>query len=123
MHSNLKEGGILALSTGNVESLVAKISREKWHFYNLPEHLWLFSPQTITRLLEENGFRVIELRNEWNYYSIDYIVERILKSLFKMNVLSRKIPFKKILQKIPLPVTLFDYMIVICQKVNKDKGE
>lgn len=116
LHTILKDDGVITLTTGNVDSLIAKISAKRWHLYSLPEHLWFFSPQTLTNLLDQTGFRVLELRNEWNYYSLDYIVERMLKTMFKTHSASHHIPFKLMLQRLVIPLSLYDITYLVCQK-------
>ena len=73
LHSNMTDDGIIALTTGNVNSLLAKVCGQKWHLYTLPEHLWFFSPETLSALLAKCGFEVVELKTEWSYFSIHYI--------------------------------------------------
>lgn len=53
----LKSNGILAITTPDIESFSSKIMRTNWMNIKL-EHLFYFSPQTITKILENNGFEV-----------------------------------------------------------------
>jgi len=73
----LRRGGLVALSTGDVESLLARLSGSRWHLYNLPQHLSFFSPTTIARLLEVAGLRVRKLRHDGAMYTLDYITHRL----------------------------------------------
>jgi predicted TPR repeat methyltransferase len=65
----LKEGGLLALSTPNVDGLFPKASYQigkridYWPHPEPPFHLYQFSKQTITALLERTGFRVVEMQD------------------------------------------------------------
>ncbi|MEO0084859.1 MAG: class I SAM-dependent methyltransferase [candidate division WOR-3 bacterium] len=54
----IKKDGILALSLPNIESLVAKFSGSKWWTLLPEEHLWHFSPETLTRLLHEQKYEI-----------------------------------------------------------------
>ncbi|MFQ5417401.1 MAG: methyltransferase domain-containing protein, partial [Myxococcota bacterium] len=47
----LRPGGHLVLSTGDVGSLAARVSGSRWHLYNLPEHLFFYSRESLRRLL------------------------------------------------------------------------
>jgi SAM-dependent methyltransferase len=38
------------------------ISGENWRYYNFPEHLFYFSISALRKLLEQNGFRILEYR-------------------------------------------------------------
>jgi len=57
----LKPDGILALSTGNVNSLEAKIRGEKWYYFAPKFHLYYFSIKTIKEILNQTGFRIIKI--------------------------------------------------------------
>jgi hypothetical protein len=69
------------LSTGDVDSLVAKISGTRWHLYTLPEHLFFFSRPALRVLLEQHGLRVVRMRAHGARYPIGYLVERLRKTL------------------------------------------
>ncbi|MGE0480985.1 MAG: class I SAM-dependent methyltransferase [Phycisphaerae bacterium] len=77
----LRPGGVLALSTGDVTSWCARLSGARWHLYNLPEHLFFFSPDALRRLLHDAGAQVHESRYEVNWVPMAYLLERLGKSL------------------------------------------
>jgi len=55
LHKKLAPGGKILFVTPNVDTLSFKILKDKWpHF--VQEHLVLFSPKSIKRLLKETGF-------------------------------------------------------------------
>lgn len=55
----LKRGGILVIETPNTRSLDVKLFRQSyWGGYHFPRHWNLFNPETLTRLLQEQGLRV-----------------------------------------------------------------
>jgi SAM-dependent methyltransferase len=55
----LSPSGILILSLPYLESLEARLFGKYWAGWEVPRHLYLFPWQTLTRLLEENGFEVL----------------------------------------------------------------
>jgi SAM-dependent methyltransferase len=55
LHTLLKPGGRLYLTLPNSASWIARLSGEKWNMLLL-EHLWYFSPETVTRFLKRVGF-------------------------------------------------------------------
>ncbi len=61
IHPFLREKGIVAVSTPNIESLQARIFQDLWFHLDPPRHLYLFSPETLKRLMAEAGFRLIHL--------------------------------------------------------------
>lgn len=76
----LRPGGVLALSTGDVTSLCARLTGPRWHLFNLPEHLFFFSPAALRRLLAQAGCRVVRVTREVNWVPAAYILERLRKS-------------------------------------------
>jgi len=98
-------GGRLALTTGDVGSLAARLSGARWHLYTLPEHLFFFSRESLRRLLEAHGFRVERMRAEGGAYPVGYLVERLRKTLFGGAASTpRRFPGASLV----VPVNLFD---------------
>lgn len=54
----LKRGGELIMGTPNVESLISKIFKSYWYNLDSPRHLFLFSPDTLKKLVEKNGLSI-----------------------------------------------------------------
>jgi SAM-dependent methyltransferase len=54
----LGKGGKLLIAVPNVESLDAQHYRQDWAAYDVPRHLYHFSPSTMKRLLAEHGLAV-----------------------------------------------------------------
>jgi 2-polyprenyl-3-methyl-5-hydroxy-6-metoxy-1,4-benzoquinol methylase len=73
----LRPGGLVALSTGDVDSLLARLSGSRWHLYNFPQHLSFFSPVTVSRLLESVGLHVVRLHHAGAMYTLEYIAHRL----------------------------------------------
>ena len=57
----LEPGGLLALTTGDIGSLLARWQGERWRQIHPPTHLWYFSGATIRRTLERFGFEVLSI--------------------------------------------------------------
>jgi len=58
----LRPGGLLRLATTNFASLSRWVNGPEWVYLNGSDHIFLFEPRTIIRLLEDVGFREIEIR-------------------------------------------------------------
>jgi SAM-dependent methyltransferase len=112
----LEDDGVLALTTGDVGSVAARLSGGRWHLFTVPDHLWFFSERTLRELLDRTGFRVIELRREWCYYSVDYLVERFLKTVFRSRRPVQRPGAASWLARLSIPVNLFDIMYVVCRR-------
>ena len=56
-------GALLALTTGDIGSIVARLRGEKWRMIIPPVHAHYFSRATLERLLEEHGFEIVYNRH------------------------------------------------------------
>jgi 2-polyprenyl-3-methyl-5-hydroxy-6-metoxy-1,4-benzoquinol methylase len=66
----LKPGGILAFNVPNFGCWEPWIFGRNWDAYELPRHLQHFTPQTITRLLESNGFQDVTIIHQRNLLNV-----------------------------------------------------
>ena len=114
--SNLMvRGSLLALTTGDIESLNARIRKKKWRLMHPPTHIHYFSRRTLAKLLDNHGFDVIYNQYCGFYRSIDLIAYRTL-------MLNKKRPWLyNILQKsgianIGIYSNLYDIMCVVARK-------
>ena len=74
----LRPGGILAISTPDAGSLLARVLRGRWlGFRSLDEHLYFFSRRTLSAMLAEAGFEVREIRSAGKYLTLARLVERL----------------------------------------------
>lgn len=105
----LAPDGRLALTTGDVRSLVARLSGARWHLYTLPEHLFFYSRESLARLLADHGLRVQRMRAEGASYSVAYLLERLRKTLLR-----RASPGGRAgpVDRLRIPVNLFDIVTV-----------
>ncbi len=76
----LRPGGVLALSTGDVTSLCARLCGMHWHLFNVPEHLFFYSPRALRTLLHRAGCRVADVTREWLWLPSRYLAERLRKT-------------------------------------------
>ncbi len=70
----LAPGGILALTTGDLGSLLARWQGPRWRQIHPPTHLWYFSRATLRRTLERFGFEVVSERAVGMARSVGQIV-------------------------------------------------
>lgn len=105
----LRPGGRLVLTTGDVGSLVARLSGSHWHLYTIPEHLFFFSRRSLQLLLEAHGLRVETLRADSSIYTLGYLVERLRKAL-RGRVSGRRSTWPGV--ALPILVNLFDIVTV-----------
>lgn len=59
---SLRPGGLLELSTTNFASLSMMINGPQWMYLNGTDHIILFDPHTMSRLLTQTGFQQVQIR-------------------------------------------------------------
>ncbi|MBI4699295.1 MAG: class I SAM-dependent methyltransferase [Nitrospirae bacterium] len=62
LRKRLKDGGLLVIHTGAVDSLTAKLLGRWWWYLNPPDHCTIFSRQALKHLITENGFEILDHR-------------------------------------------------------------
>jgi 2-polyprenyl-3-methyl-5-hydroxy-6-metoxy-1,4-benzoquinol methylase len=74
----LRPGGLLLIETQNVESRFARMLGRRWQHFKQAEHLWHFSPATLTRLLHVARFAPVETtaRRAGKFVGLDFVAER-----------------------------------------------
>jgi len=76
LHRVIKPGGWLAVETPNIATLWFRLLGARWRQF-IPDHIFFFTPQTITRLCEESGFEIRELRSVGKAMSVRLFVNRL----------------------------------------------
>ncbi|MCB9849906.1 MAG: class I SAM-dependent methyltransferase [Phycisphaerales bacterium] len=109
----LSPGGVLALSTGDVASLAARLCGRRWHLYNLPEHLWFFNERSLRLLLERAGLVVERVRREACWYTARYLLDRLMYSLGRPPL---KLARMGLFERLNFPVTLGDIVTIHARK-------
>lgn len=106
----LQPGGLLALSTPDAGSAVARLSGRRWlGWKKIPEHVFFFDRATLERLLSEEGFDIVSRRHVALIVRLDYAMQR-LGALLGLPLLGR-IP--RVLGRLPVRINpLYDLMIV-----------
>lgn len=60
----LVPGGLLAVVTPNVSSLIARLCGPHWGWLKPPDHLFLFDPQSLVKILSLAGFDLLDLTSK-----------------------------------------------------------
>ena len=77
-HRLLKPGGVLAISTPDAGSVLARVLRGRWlGFRSIDEHLYFFSHRTIAAMLEHAGFEVRRFVQVGKVLALPRLVERM----------------------------------------------
>jgi SAM-dependent methyltransferase len=90
--SALRPGGAVYLSTTNFASLSRLVNGPEWVYLNGSDHIFLFEPDTVSRLLSETGFTEISiLTRSFNMRRKLYHPEKELPPVYRILVPMRKL--------------------------------
>lgn len=79
----LKNSGILIVAVPNCKSYDAKKYREMWAAYDVPRHLWHFSPSTISKIGAKYGFVLADRRPmPFDAFYVSMLSEKYKKKSF-----------------------------------------
>lgn len=117
IHKTLKKDGIVAFGTPNIESVFAKILKGNYP-YLIRMHIILYSPKTLKKLFEENGFKVIHTSTYGRTYPVGYIFDRIkINNPIFRYVKNKIVSYKKIADT-TIHLNLRDEFTIIAQKTE-----
>jgi 2-polyprenyl-3-methyl-5-hydroxy-6-metoxy-1,4-benzoquinol methylase len=76
----LAPGGVVALETPNLNSLDARLFRDRWWGgYHIPRHWHLFTPETIQHMLRQHGFEPFSIRYQTGHSFWMYSMHHALR--------------------------------------------
>ncbi len=116
IYNALRPGGLFTLSTTNFASLSRRVNGPEWVYLNGADHIFLFEPATIKRLLTETGFSDVGIRTRsFNLRRKLYHPEKELPPKF---LILR--PFRKLIDE-TLRFTLLGHQMLV--RAVKPKSE
>jgi len=107
--NKLKNNGELIVGTPNIKSLVGIIFKSCWYNLDSPRHLFLFSPSTLKKLVEKEGFIIKKtefcsaggIAGSLQYFLRDKLNKKI-DLIHKLAVVLLFYPFEWVLDKLYL---------------------
>ena len=110
----------MALSTGDIGSLLARLRGDKWRMVHPPTHLFYFDKSSIYKLLGKHGFEVVEFKHSTVYRNVDSVFQQLInwkgKKPSVFFILMYRVCRKLGLTKINFGINLFDIMDVVAVK-------
>jgi SAM-dependent methyltransferase len=113
---SLRPGGVLALTTGDVESRLARWRGERWRLIHPPTHLFYFSRRTIAAALRRCGLEVVDISYVGYYRSLGAILHGLFVVRRNPGSILRRLAASKLAQRVPIYLNTFDIMQVIARK-------
>jgi 2-polyprenyl-3-methyl-5-hydroxy-6-metoxy-1,4-benzoquinol methylase len=72
----LRPGGIVAISTMDVDALFPRLAGRRWPWY-MQMHLVYFSRRTLGEMLRREGFEIADVRSHRRVVRVSYLVSRL----------------------------------------------
>jgi SAM-dependent methyltransferase len=113
--AHMNPGGILALTTGDIGSRMARWRGARWRQIHPPTHLHYFSKATLSRLLQKHGFSIRYFGYEGMHRSLDTMAYIVLMVKRRRPWLYTALKRTGLLKR-TLYLNLFDIMFVIAEK-------
>jgi SAM-dependent methyltransferase len=110
LHVAMRPGAQLLLSTGDYGSLLARAMGRRWRLMTPPQHLWFFSPRTVSALLARHGFDVHTVEHPWKLVPLALVAYQATRYVGGQSLVRRFVPPGR------LPINLFDAMRVIATR-------
>lgn len=117
MRRLLRPGGLLALSTMDVESLAPRLLGRRWPWY-MQMHLCYFSRRTLDQMLREVGFEPVEYARHRRTVRLGYLVSR-LEPYTQLGYRAAEAVVSRLgLSDLPVSVDLGDLFVAYARRVD-----
>lgn len=113
--ANMDADGLIAITTGDIESYPAKMRGAKWRLIHPPTHAHYFSRDTMARMLDNYGFDVIYHKYCGFYRSTESIAHGILVLRKQRPKLFERLNSAGVL-KFDIYLNFYDIMFTIARK-------
>jgi SAM-dependent methyltransferase len=113
----LRRGGVVALSTGDVESVAARVCGRRWHLLTPPHHLFFFSARTLHRLCAQTGLKVVWLGRPRAVYPLKYLAYKLRTAadIGPVRALARRLDHSRLGSAL-VPIGLHDIITLVARK-------
>lgn len=111
----LKPGGHLVLTTGDVDSWVARIRKGRWRQVHPPTHVFYFSPATLRRAFEDAGLEMIDAPHVGHRRNLRSMIHGLcLRGGPWAQRLAERLPFRD--SSLSVNLNLFDILMATARK-------
>ncbi len=121
VHRLLKPGGVIVAHTMDLDSPFARLMGRRWPWL-MEMHLYYFTRQTLTLLMEKAGFQVLAIKAQGRYLRLGYLATRIAAfSQTLGNALESSFARLKLGNR-AIPINLGDLVTIYARKPESQKG-
>jgi SAM-dependent methyltransferase len=113
----MRPGALLAITTGDIESRVARWRGTKWRQIHPPTHLHYFSRKSLAALLENFGFQVRVVAHDGMYRSLEMMSYIILSKRHNLPGIHGALKLLGVLN-LDVYVNLRDILYIIAEKTT-----
>ena len=78
----IKKGGVLAFSTPNIGSHVARLMGKHWALMTVPEHLCFFNRSTVELLYNKVGLETVGWMSKGTWCNMSFLIYKFTKAMF-----------------------------------------
>jgi SAM-dependent methyltransferase len=112
---DLKRGGVIALTTGDIGSLNARLRGRRWRMIHPPTHMHYFSVATVSKLLDRHGFDIVHVSHPGNSRGLRFVLYFILVLQMKRPGIYAMLKSWSLFD-LRLTLNLFDIMYIIARR-------
>jgi SAM-dependent methyltransferase len=119
---DLKGGGVIALTTGDIGSVNARLRGRRWRMIHPPTHMHYFSVATVSKLLDRCGFDVVHVSHPGNSRGLRFVLYFILVLQMKRPKIYAMLKSWSLFD-LRLTLNLFDIMYIIARRRPDREGD
>jgi 2-polyprenyl-3-methyl-5-hydroxy-6-metoxy-1,4-benzoquinol methylase len=101
LYDATKANGLLVINVPNLDSLQARMFKNRWYHLDVPRHLYHYTPRSLTSIVEGVGFKTLDI----HFFSSEHNWSGILGSLMRLNPPGENVTHKALRKMMGVPVT------------------
>lgn len=117
----LKQDGFLVMETVNIDCIWFHLLGKRWRHFSSPAHVYFFSSTTLTQLLNQSGFKVIDVTFPSRILSLEQFVSHITMFGDKFQQAVKLLVNKSGLSQKTLRIGLHDIMRIYAKRSRETK--
>lgn len=113
----LQPRGLVVLETPDIDSMPYRMLKSRWRQF-IPEHYYFFDERTMTKLLQDGGFKVEKIGRIGKYASVALLLNRLSRYFSPLQYAEGLAAWLR-LSRLTFEMDPFDIMIAIASKKDE----